>query len=312
MATTIETGTPKGARRAAHSSRSAPEIPPTRSRWLYTAGPEGYRINWTATILLMVGALTVIIPLYFAVAMAFKTAEQSVSGTGFAFPWPLNFQSFADAWTLTNFPRTFTVSLIISVVSVLGAIVLSSWAAYAIARHWEKRLFRWSYIYLLAAMFIPFPVVALPQIKLTSMFNLDNPVGVIILHVMFQLSFSVLLYSAFLRSVPAELEESARLDGCNTWQVFWKLIFPLLAPMNATVGIFAFIASWNDFMMPSLIIADQSLQTLPVVQNIFQAKFSTNYNVSFASYLMAMAPTIIVYIFAQRWVMSGVTRGAIK
>lgn len=290
-----------------------PVAPSTlRARLTRTAGPEGYRISWGVTIVLALCALTVLVPLYFTLAMSFKTPEQSVAGTGFAWPWPLNFQSYVDAWNTTNFPRTFTISLIISAVSVAGAVVLSSWAAYAIARHWEKRLFRFSYIYLLAAMFIPFPVIALPQIKLTSLVNLDNPTGVIILHVMFQLSFSVLLYSAFLRSVPAELEESARLDGCSTWQVFWKLIFPLLAPMNATVGIFAFIASWNDFMMPSLIIADQNLQTLPVVQSIFQAKFSTNYNVAFASYLMAMAPTIIVYIFAQRWVMSGVTRGAIK
>jgi len=129
---------------------------------------------------------------------------------------------------------------------------------------------------------------------------------------MFQLSFSVLLYTAFLRSIPGELEESARIDGATTWQVFWKLVFPLLAPMNATVGIFAFLAAWNDYMMPSLITSDASMQTIPVVQKLFQTSFSTDYNVAFASYLMAMAPTIIVYVLAQRWVMSGVTRGAIK
>jgi raffinose/stachyose/melibiose transport system permease protein len=82
--------------------------------------------------------------------------------------------------------------------------------------------------------------------------------------------------------------------------------------MSATVAIFAFLASWNDFMMPSLIIADSAQQTLPVVQSIFQTQFSNNYNVSFASYLMAMAPAIIVYLFTQRWVMEGVTQGAVK
>ena len=82
--------------------------------------------------------------------------------------------------------------------------------------------------------------------------------------------------------------------------------------MNATVGIFAFLASWNDFMMPSLITADPALQTIPVVQSIFQSQFSANYNIAFASYLMAMAPTVVAYLFAQRWVMTGVTRGAIK
>ena len=161
-------------------------------------------------------------------------------------------------------------------------------------------------------MFLPFPVVALPQIQLTGLTGLANPVGVTILHIMFQLSFSILLFTAFLRSIPLELEESARIDGATTGQTFWRLIFPLLAPMSATVGIFAFLASWNDFMMPSLIIADSSQQTLPVVQQIFQTQFSNNYNVSFASYLMAMAPAIIAYLFTQRWVMEGVTQGAVK
>ncbi len=94
--------------------------------------------------------------------------------------------------------------------------------------------------------------------------------------------------------------------------MFWRLVFPLLAPMSATVGIFAFLASWNDFVMPSLITSDPALQTLPVLQQMFQTQFSNNYNVSFASYLMAMAPAIIVYLVTQRWVMAGVTQGAIK
>lgn len=270
------------------------------------------RVNWPATLLLLLASLSVLIPLYFTVSMAFKTSEQAVQGAGFSFPWPVNWGSFVDAWTLTDFPRSFTISLLIAVGTVVGTLVISSMASYAIARNWKRRLFRWSYFYLLAAMFIPFPVVALPQVKLTALMGIDGPVGVTILHIMFQMSFSVLLYSAFLLSIPEEIEESARVDGATTWQVFWRIIFPLLAPMNATVGIFAFLASWNDFMMPSLITSDPTMQTLPVVQNIFQLAFSTNYNIAFASYLMAMLPTILVYIVAQRWIMEGVTRGAIK
>ena len=130
---------------------------------------------------------------------------------------------------------------------------------------------------------------------------------------MFQLSFSVLLFTAFLRSIPLELEESARIDGATTWQTFWQLIFPLLAPMSATVGIFAFLVAWNDFMMPSLIISDPAQQTLPVRADRSSRRSSaTTTTSSFASYLMAMAPAIIVYLFTQRWVMEGVTQGAVK
>jgi len=273
---------------------------------------RGEEVNWALTGILLVASLIVLVPLYFTVAMSLKTSQEAVSGNGFSFPWPLNWSNFSDAWTLTNFPRAFIISLGVAVFTVAGEIVVCSMTAYAIAGNWSRKLFRWSFYYLLAAMFIPFPVIALPQVKLTSLAHLDNPVGVTILHVLFGLGFNVLLYTAFLRSVPYELEESARMDGCNTWQTFWKLIFRLLAPMNATVGIFAFLASWNDFMLPNLITSSPNQQTLPVVQAIFQTQFSSNYNISFASYLMAMLPTLIVYLFAQRWVMSGVTQGAIK
>jgi raffinose/stachyose/melibiose transport system permease protein len=270
------------------------------------------RVNWPGTIILALCAITVLVPLYVTVTMAFKTQAQAVDGNAFSLPAPFSVDGFVAAWELTNFPLAFTITVLVTAATVAGTILLAAVASFAIARNWERKLFRWSFFYLLLAMFIPFPVLALPQIQLTGLAGLDNPVGVTFLHIMFQLSISVLLFTAFLRSIPLELEESARIDGASTWQAFWQLIFPLLAPMSATIGIFAFLASWNDFMMPSLIISDPSQQTLPVVQSIFQTQFSNNYNVSFASYLMAMAPAIIVYLFTQRWVMEGVTQGAVK
>ena len=270
------------------------------------------KTNWTATVLLILASLTVLVPLYVTVSMAFKTTQQSTDLNAFSLPSPWSVSGFVEAWSLTNFPRAFVVSLIVTLVAVAGAILVSSMAAYAIVRNWDRKPFRYAFYYLLAAMFIPFPVVALPQVRLTGLLGLDNYVGVAILHIVFGLAFNTLLFSTFLRSIPLELEESMRMDGASTWQTFWKLIFPLLSPMAATVGIFAFLSSWNDFMMPSLIISQPEWQTIPVVNNIFQTQFSNSYNVSFASYLMAMAPAIIVYLFAQRWVMSGLTQGAIK
>lgn len=277
-----------------------------------TSGRGDRRWNWPVTILLAVCSLSVLVPLYVTLTMAFKTTKQAVDGNAFSLPAPFSIDGFVQAWQLTDFPRAFGISVLVAAITVTGTILLASFAAYAISHNWQHRLFRWSFFYLLAAMFLPFPVLALSQVKLTGLVGLDNPIGVAILHVMFQLSFSVLLFTAFLRSIPAELEESARIDGASTGQVFWRLVFPLLAPMSATVGIFAFLASWNDYMMPALITADPALQTLPVLQQIFQTQFSNNYNVSFASYLMAMAPAIIVYLITQRWVMAGVTQGAIK
>src|SRR6478752_2709484 len=277
-----------------------------------TARTRRPRSAWSTTILLMLCTITVLVPLYVTVSMAFKTPEQAVDGNAFSLPSPLTLDGFVAAWQLTDFPVAFAITVAVTLATVAGTILLAAFASYAIARNWDRRLFRWSFYYLLAAMFIPFPVVALSQIQLTGLVGLDNPAGVTLLHIMFQLSFSVLLFTAFLRSIPLELEEAARIDGASTWQTFRHMIFPMLAPMSATVGIFAFLASWNDFMMPSLITSNPALQTLPVVQSIFQTQFSNNYNVSFASYLMAMAPAIVVYLFTQRWVMEGVTQGAVK
>ncbi|HWV78715.1 MAG TPA: carbohydrate ABC transporter permease [Isoptericola sp.] len=274
--------------------------------------PTRERRNRTGNLLLLLCSVTVLLPLYVTVAMAFKTTGQAVDGNAFSLPAPFDVQGFVQAWQLTEFPVGLAVSLLVTAGTVAATILLAAVASFAIMRNWERRLFRWSFFYLLGAMFIPFPVVALPQIQLTGRLGLDNPAGVILLATMFQLSFSVLLFTAFLRSIPLELEESARIDGATTWQTFWRLIFPLLAPMSATVGIFAFLYAWNDFMMPSLIISDPGLQTLPVRQQLFQTQFSNNYNVSFASYLMAMAPAIVAYLFTQRWVMEGVTQGAVK
>jgi raffinose/stachyose/melibiose transport system permease protein len=277
-----------------------------------TAKTAKDRVNWRLTVILGLCTLAVLVPLFVTVSMAFKTGAQAVQGQAFDLPNPISVEGFVEAWELTDFPVSFSISLFVSAIAVAGAILVSSAAAYAIHVNWERRFFRFSFFYLLAAMFLPFPVLALSQIKLTGIVGLDNPLGVGILHVMFGLGFNVLLLTTFLRNMPDELDEAARIDGANTWQTFWRIIFPLLAPMSATVGIFAFLASWNDFMMPSLIISDPTVQTLPVIQQIFQTQFSENYHVSFASYLMAMAPSIVVFIFTQRWVLSGVTQGAVK
>jgi raffinose/stachyose/melibiose transport system permease protein len=286
------------------------QVPVRRGRARRRGGEE--RTSRGTTIALVVCTLAVFAPLYATLTMSFKTTAQSVDGQVFSLPSPISIDGFVEAWRLTNFPRGFAISVFVTVVTVVGTVALASLAAYAIARNWDRRFFRWSFYYLLAAMFLPFPVLALSQVKLTGMVGLANPGGVALLHVMFQLSFSVLLFTAFIRGLPEELEESARLDGATTWTVFRYVVFPMMAPMSATVAIFAFLASWNDFMMPSLITADSTLQTLPVLQSVFQSQFSSSYNVAFASYLMAMAPAIIVYLFTQRWVMAGVTQGAIK
>lgn len=167
------------------------------------------RVNWSGTIILILCAVTVLLPLYVTISMALKTTGQAVDGNAFSLPAPFSFDGFVEAWTLTKFPVGAGISLLVTAGTVVATIVLAAFASYAIVRNWDRRLFRYSFFYLLAAMFIPFPVVALPQIQLTGRVGLDNPFGVIILATMFQLSFSVLLFTAFLRSPPSRSRPSA-------------------------------------------------------------------------------------------------------
>ncbi|WP_035776879.1 carbohydrate ABC transporter permease [Arthrobacter sp. H5] len=294
------------------ATTTAPVKPGAKRPWWRSEAKESYKVNWSATIIMLVASLTILIPLYFTVVMALKTPEQTGIGTGLELPSPMRLQNFVDAWVTVGFGDALLSTAFITVISVAGALVSGSMVAYAIVRNWQHRLFKITYVYILAGLFIPFTVVILPLVKQTAVLGLDNPLGVAIVHIVGGISFNSLLFIAFIRSIPIELEESARMDGATTWQVFWRIIFPLLAPMNATVGIFAFLASWNDFLLPQLLIADPTLQTLPVVQSLFQGEFNTNYNLAFSSYLMALAPTLIVYIIAQRWVLSGVMRGSVK
>ena len=145
-----------------------------------------------------------------------------------------------------------------------------------------------------------------------SILGLDNPVGLFLLYTVYGLSFNIFVYTAFIKSIPAELEEAAIMDGASVWTTFRKVIFPILTPMNATVGILTCLWAWNDFMLPLVILSDPGTRTLPLVQFVFQNQFNTDYTTAFASYLMAMAPLLLVYLFAQRWVISGVMRGSIK
>jgi len=290
----------------------AEPVMPVRRRRSKPDDDDTRRINWWATALIAVCALTVAVPLYLAVVVALKTPDQLASGTGFEWPSPVRWENFSEAWTRTNFSQALTNTALITVGSVIFTLLTSSVVAYALARNIHRPFFKGVFFYLLAALFIPFPIIMLPLVKQTAFLGLDNQGGMILLYTIYGLSLNIFIYTAYIRSIPIELEEAARVDGASTWRVFRQIIFPLLMPMNATVGILTCVWAWNDFIMPLVVLTDPSSRTLPLAQYVFQGQFNTDYTVAFASYLMAMAPLLIVYIFSQRWVISGVTRGSIK
>lgn len=269
------------------------------------------KINWSVTILLIICSLTILFPLYITIVIAFKQPSDMM-GNVLSLPKTWNFNNFIQAIKMTNFFHTILNSLIITAGAVIVTIVTNSLVAYAIARNMHKKFYKFVYFYFVSAMFVPFSMLMLPLVKQVSFFNLDNKIGMTILYMVFGISMNTLLYVGYLKNIPLELEEAAYVDGAKQWTVFWKVIFPLLKPMHATVGIMTALWAWNDVMMPLVILSEQSQATLPLAQYIFQSKFGTNYNAAFASYLLALLPLLIFYLFAQKWIINGVTKGAIK
>ena len=257
-----------------------------------------HKINWWLTAAVAVLSLTILIPLYFTIVTALKTPAEA--GT-FALPTSWQWHNFADASAKVNYPKAALNSAIITVAAVVLTLLTNTFVAYAVARNMDKRFFRFLYYFFIAAMFVPFPVVMLPIAKQMGSLHLDNQVGLIILYTVLGLGTNLFIATGFIRSIPVSLEEAARIDGASTWRIFWTIIFPLMSPINATIAILTALWAWNDFLLPLIILTDQSNQTIPLAQYVFSSQFATNYPMAFSSYLMAMAPILIVYIFAQKW-----------
>ena len=268
--------------------------------------------NWIVTILMIAGAIiTIIFPLYLTILIAIKLPQDMVP-SALSFPKSFRFENFTDAIEMTNFFSALKNSLVITISVLILTILSNSLVSYAIARNRKKKFFNALYYYFLSAMFVPFPIIMLPLVKQVNMLNMDNIIGIICLYVVFGLPFNIFLYSGYIKSIPVSLEEAATIDGASTFQVFWKIIFPLLKTINATVAITTCLWTWNDFMLPLVILGKPEMATLPLVQYVFQSQFATNYNLAFASYLLALLPIFIVYIFAQKWIRNGIVTGAVK
>ena len=123
---------------------------------------------------------------------------------------------------------------------------------------------------------------------------------------------NILLYSGYLKNIPIALEEAACVDGAGVWQTYWKIIFPNMKPMHATVAVLTAMSTWNDVMTPLVIMSGSDVNTLPLAQLNFQSQFGTNYNLAFASYLLALLPILIFYIVCQKQIINGVVNGAVK
>lgn len=278
-------------------------------------GKAAERVNWPVTILLILGLVTILFPLYMAVVIAFKQPSEmtnSISGI-LSLPKRWSLENFSEAMRVTDFWRSLFHSFLITVVNLGFSIVLHSIIGYAVGRNKaHSKFYQFVYLYIVSGMFVPFAILMMPLVKQTAQMGIANVVGVIVCYVVFYMPMNLLLYSGYLVNIPVALEEAARVDGASTWRTYWSIIFPIMKPMHATVAVLTALGTWNDVMTPLVIMSGSGMNTLPLAQMTFQTQFGTNYNLAFASYLLALIPILIFYLVCQRQILNGVVNGAVK
>lgn len=273
------------------------------------------RVNWPVTILLICGLITIIFPLYMTVIIALKQPSEmtnSISGI-LSLPKHWSLSNFAEAMRVTDFWRSLLNSFLITAVTVVISVLVHSMIGYAVGRNKAKnKWYNFVYLYIVSGMFVPFAILMMPLVKQTSQMGLANLFGVILCYVVFYMPMNLMLYSGYLTNIPIALEEAARMDGATTWRTYWTIIFPIMKPMHATVAVITALSVWNDVMTPLVIMSGSGINTLPLAQMTFQTQFGTNYNLAFASYLLALLPILIFYIVCQKQILNGVVNGAVK
>lgn len=281
-----------------------------------TKSAEGKKkTNWVLTIVLFLGTVTVFFPLYMAFVIAMKQPSEMTNDVAgaLALPKTWSFSNFSEAMQVTDFWHSLSNSLLITVSTIILAILVYSLVGYVLGRTMsQKKGFRFVYFYIVSGMFVPFAILMMPLVKQTAQMHLGNQLGVILLYLVFYMPMNVMLYAGYMKNIPIGLEEAAYVDGASAWKTFWKVIFPMMKPMHATVAVLTALGSWNDVMTPLVIMSGTGQNTLPIAQLNFQTQFGTNYNLAFASYVLSLIPILIFYIVCQKQIIGGVANGAIK
>lgn len=222
--------------------------------------------------------------------------------------------NFTDAMKKMNFATSFTNSLMITTISTIFTILLSAMTAFVIVRNkWKACGLLFSLM--IASMVIPFQVLMIPLVSLYGgIFGvLNSRITLILMHIGFSLSMATFMFhGAIVTNIPLELEEAALIDGCTRWKTFWSVVFPLLKPTIATVAVIDAMAFWNDYLLPSLVLRKKEMYTLPIAMQVFYGTYTTDIGLILAALLLAMLPILILYVFLQRYIIEGVTSGAVK
>jgi multiple sugar transport system permease protein len=262
--------------------------------------------------LLIAGAVVMVAPFAYMLSTSFKAHAYVLEVPPRFIPKDPTLANYRSAWVSNNFDRYFLNSVFVAGVTTLASVFLSSMMAYAFARFrfpGRRPLFG----LLLVGLMVPTMMLIIPQFLLARTAGLlDSYSGLIVFYVGGTLALNTFLLRGFFEVVPVELEEAMLVDGANAWTRYWKLIMPLSRPALATVAVFSFLASWDEFVWALTIINDPSKRTLPIAIALFQGEHQTSWGLVFAASAIAVAPVIALFLAAQRQFISGLATGGVK
>jgi len=264
-------------------------------------------------LLLLFLSIVFIFPVLIVVINSFKT-KFSISSDPFSMPINETFVGFSN-YTVgiknTGFPMAFGWSLFITVFSVAAIIVFTSMTAWYITRV-KNRFNSLLYYALVFSMIVPFQMVMFTMSKTANVLGLDNPLGIILIYLGFGAGLSVFMFSGFIKNVPLGIEEAATIDGCNTLQVFWRVVFPVLTPTAITVAILNTMWIWNDYLLPYLVIGND-YKTIPIAIQYLKGGYgSVDMGAMMAMLVLSIIPVVIFYLSSQKYIIKGVASGAVK
>ncbi|WP_239615570.1 carbohydrate ABC transporter permease [Cohnella mopanensis] len=271
-----------------------------------------YRSGTIVTeILMIVLGIVFLVPFYFLFVNSVKTFGDLLTSAA-ALPKSIEWGNYSRAFDITNFPTALWNSVLITVVSNVLLVVICAMAAYYMVRN-NSRFNRFLFVIFVAAMVVPFQSIMIPLVKVTSTIGLmDSIPGLIICYLGFGVPMSVFLFHGFVKSIPLEIEEAATVDGSNAYGVFYRVVFPLMKPMLVTVFILNTLWIWNDYLLPSLILQSGKLSTIPIATFAFFGQYTKQWDLALPALVMGVLPIIVFFLFMQRYIIEGITAGAVK
>ena len=226
----------------------------------------------------------------------------------------LSFDNFVKAFTQMDFLNAFKNSLIVTVSSTVLVTLLAAMLAYYIVRH-NNKISKITFALMVASMIIPFQAIMIPLVSIYggTLNVLNHRITLIFMHTGFSMAMSVFMFHGFIKgNIPIALEEAAYIDGCTHRQTFFKIVLPLLKPIISTMVILNSLAFWNDYLLPSLVLTDKELLTLPLSTYSFYGTYSADYGTIMAGLLLCVIPILILYVVLQKQIIGGVVSGAVK